>query len=74
MPVLSLRDDMSDDKRPFPDDEIEDIAPDVAPKSGLPLKPYEAARLEQEKYGESSLDENRQDQWDEHHGEPDDVV
>ncbi len=65
---------MNDDKLPYPDDEIEDIAPDVAAHEELPLAPSEAARREQEKYGESSLDENRQDQWDAHHGEPDDVV
>lgn len=65
---------MNDDKLPYPDDEIEDVAPDVASHEELPLKPAETVRREQEKYGESSLDENRQDQWDAHHGEPDDIV
>jgi hypothetical protein len=54
---------MNDDKLPYPDDEIEDIPPDVAAHEERPLEP-----------SESSLDENRQDQWDAHHGEPDDIV
>ena len=65
---------MNDDQLPYPDDETEDIAPDVAQQKELPIKPSEAVRREQEKYGESSLDENREDQWDAHHGEADDVV
>jgi hypothetical protein len=65
---------MNDDTLPYPDDEIEDIAPDVASQEELPIEPSQAVRGEQEKYGESSLDENRQDQWDVHHGEPDDIV
>jgi hypothetical protein len=65
---------MNDDKLPYPDDEIEDIAPDVASQKELPIEPSQAARREQEKYAESGLDENRQDQWDVHHGEPDDIV
>jgi len=65
---------MNDDKLPYPDDETEEIAPDVASREELPIKPSQAVRREQEKYGESSLDENRQDQWDAHHGEPDDIV
>lgn len=65
---------MNDDKLPDPNDEIEEIAPDVASQEELPIEPYQAVRGEQEKYGESSLDENRQDQWDAHHGEPDDIV
>jgi hypothetical protein len=63
------------DKRPFdPDDETNTIAPDDGGTKEKPLSPAEAVRREQEKYGESSLDENRGDQWDEHHGEPDDIV
>ncbi len=65
---------MNDDKLPYPDDETEEIAPDVASQEELPIEPSQAVRREQEKYGESSLDENRQDQWDAHHGEPDDIV
>lgn len=65
---------MNDDKLPYPDDEIEEIAPDVASQKELPIEPSQAARREQERYAESSLDENRQDQWDVHHGEPDDIV
>ncbi len=52
----------------------ERIPPDVATKKEEPLSPSEAVKREKEKYGESSLDENRDDQWDEHHGEPDDIV
>jgi hypothetical protein len=65
---------MNDDNLPYPDDEVEEIAPDVASQKELPLEPSQAARREQEKYGESSLDENRQDQWDVHHEDPDDAV
>ena len=52
----------------------EDIAPDVAPLSDQPIEPAEAVRREREKYGDTSLDPNRDDQFDEHHGEPDDIV
>jgi hypothetical protein len=65
---------MNDDHLPYPDDETEDIPPDVAPEKERPISPAEAVRREQEKYGESTLDENRQDQLDVHHGEPDDIV
>jgi hypothetical protein len=65
---------MNDDHLPYPDDETEDIAPDVASQKERPLDPGEAARREQEKYGETTVDANRQDQWDVHHGEPDDIV
>jgi len=65
---------MNEDHLPYPDDETEDIAPDVASQDERPIGPGEAARREQEKYGETTFDENRQDQWDVHHGEPDDVV
>jgi hypothetical protein len=59
---------MNDNHLPYPDDESEDIAPDVASEKELPISPSEAVRREEEKYGESSLDENRQDQRDVHHG------
>jgi hypothetical protein len=65
---------MSDNGLPYPDDDDEVIAPDVAPHKDRPIDPAEAVRREQEKYGESSADENRGDQWDEHHGQPDDIV
>jgi hypothetical protein len=65
---------MDGDRLPYRDDEDDVIAPDVAPRKERPLTPAEAVRQEQEKYGESSADENRGDQWDEHHGEPGDIV
>jgi len=62
-----------DNDRPRGDDE-ETISPDVAPKRDRPLSPAEAVRLEREKYGDSSADPNRDDQFDEHHGTVDDIV
>jgi len=59
---------------PYPDRDDDAIAPDVAPREDQPIDPAEAVRREQEKYGESSADANRDDQYDEHHGEPDDIV
>ncbi len=61
------------DNLPLPSDE-ETIAPDVAPRRDLPLDPAEAVRLEREKYGDSSLNPNREDQEDEHSGTVDDIV
>jgi hypothetical protein len=61
------------DRRPFPDED-ETIAPDIAQRRDEPLKPDEAVRREREKYGENSTNPNRDDLWDEHHGEPDDIV
>ncbi len=52
----------------------EDIAPDIARKAEQPLDPSEAVRREKEKYGEDSINPNREDQLDEHHGEADDIV
>lgn len=52
----------------------EDIAPDIAPRREEPLPPDEAVRREKDKYGEDGMDPNRDDQLDEHHGEPDDIV
>jgi hypothetical protein len=61
--------------RPYdPDEEIVDIAPDIAKRDKEPLAPAEAVKREREKYGENSVNPNRDDQWDEHHGEPDDIV
>lgn len=65
---------MNDDTFPYPDDDDDVIAPDVAPKSDRPIDPAQAVRLEREKYGESSMDENRDDQADAHHGQPDEIV
>jgi hypothetical protein len=59
---------------PYPDHDDDVIDPDVAPQRDQPIDPAEAVRREQEKYGESSADENRGDEWDEHHGQPDDIV
>ena len=52
----------------------EEIAPDIAPRRELPVDPAEAVRREREIYGEDSINPNRDDQWDEHHGEADDIV
>jgi hypothetical protein len=65
---------MNNDKMPYPDDDDDVIAPDVAPRHDQPIDPAEAVRRTQQKYGESSADENRDDQWDEHHGQPEDIV
>ncbi|MGC9992906.1 MAG: hypothetical protein ABSD52_11000 [Candidatus Cybelea sp.] len=55
-------------------DAEETIAPDVASRRDEPIDPAEAVRREREKYGENSSNPNRDDQWDEHHGQPDDIV
>jgi hypothetical protein len=52
----------------------EDISPDIAPLKDRPLDPAEAMRRERDKYGDSSTNPNRDDQYDEHHGEPGDIV
>ncbi len=52
----------------------ETIAPDVASRRDEPIDPAEAVRREREKYGENTSNPNRDDQWDEHHGQPDDIV
>jgi hypothetical protein len=65
---------MKDDRRPSPGKGDETIPPDVATKKQQPLPPREAVQREEDKYGESSLDENRGDQRDEHEGELDDIV
>ncbi len=59
---------------PYKDDDDDAIAPDVAPPKDLPIDPSVAVRREQEKYGDTTIDANRDDQWDEHHGQPDDIV
>jgi hypothetical protein len=55
-------------------DSEETIAPDIASRRDEPIDPAEAVRREREKYGENSSDPNRDDQWDEHHGQPEDIV
>jgi hypothetical protein len=55
-------------------DAEETIAPDVASRRDEPLDPAEAVRREREKYGENTSNPNRDDLWDEHHGQPDDIV
>jgi hypothetical protein len=52
----------------------ETIAPDIAQRQDRPIDPAEAVRRQREKYGDSSANPNRDDQWDEHHGEPEDIV
>lgn len=63
---------MTERPRPLPGDE-QDIAPDVADGDATPLDPAEVIRREREKYGDNSAFPNRDDQIDEHHGEPDDI-
>jgi hypothetical protein len=65
---------MNEDHFPYPDSDDDAIAPDIAPRKDQPIAPADAVRLEQEKYGDSTADENRDDEWDEHHGQPDDIV
>lgn len=65
---------MRKDKLPYPDSDDDVIAPDVAPRHVQPLDPAEAVRLEEEKYADSSADENRDDELDAHHSDQDDVV
>lgn len=59
---------------PYPDKDDDVIAPDVAPREDQPVDPAEAVRREIEKYGETTADENRADQFDVHHATPDDIV
>jgi hypothetical protein len=65
---------MHSDRFPYPDDDDDTIAPDVAPRDQQPIPAAEAVRLELEKYAESSLDENRDDQLDIHRADIDDIV
>lgn len=65
---------MQKDRLPHPHDDDDVIAPDVAPRKDQPIDPAEAVRLEEEKYGESGTDPNRDDQYDAHHVEQDEVV
>jgi hypothetical protein len=65
---------MSDERFPYEDDETETISPDVATSDEKPLRPGEAVAREEDKYGETTADENREDQRDMHGGTPDDIV
>jgi hypothetical protein len=65
---------MNENHFPFPDDEDETISPDVATAKEKPLPPGEAVAREEDKYGETTADENREDQRDMHRGTPDDIV
>ena len=65
---------MSNDRLPYSDDDDDVISPDIAPKDRQPIDPAESVRLEREKYADSSMDENRDDQFDEHHADVDDIV
>jgi hypothetical protein len=65
---------VNEDHFPYPDNDDDAIAPDVAPHHRQPISPADAVRLEQEKYGDSSLNENRDDELDAHHADIDDVV
>lgn len=71
---MGITKDINSDQFPYPDDDDDAIAPDVAPKASQPISPAEAVRLEEEKYAESSLDENRDDQFDAHHADSDEHV
>ena len=65
---------MDKDHLPYPDDQTETISPDIAGSKEKPLRPSEAVAREEDKYGETTADENRQDQRDMHSGTPDDIV
>jgi hypothetical protein len=65
---------MDEDHFPYPDDETETISPDVATAKEKPLRPGEAVKREEEIYGETTADENRDDQRDMHSGTADDIV
>ena len=65
---------MNEDHFPFPDDEEETISPDVATAKEKPLRPGEAVKREEAIYGETTADENRDDQRDMHSGTADDIV
>lgn len=59
---------------PYPDNDDDVIAPDVAPEKQQPIDPAEAVHRENDKYGETTADENREDQRDVHAGTPEDIV
>jgi hypothetical protein len=59
---------------PYPDNDDDVITPDVAPEEQQPIDPAEAVHRENDKYGETTADENREDQRDVHAGTPEDIV
>ena len=61
------------DNRPLPTQD-EEIAPDLASPGKRPLDPAVLMRREREKYGETDVDPNLQDQEDEHAGQAEDIV
>jgi hypothetical protein len=65
---------MDENKFPYPDDEQETISPDVAGAKEKPLRPGEAVAREEDIYGDTTADENREDQRDMHGGTADDIV
>lgn len=64
---------MSSQGGPF-EDQDETISPDVISRRDQPAEPADAVLREKEKYGENSSNPNRDDQYDEHHGQADDIV
>lgn len=66
--------DLCTNRFPHPDDDDDAISPDVVSRHRQPISPAEAVRLEQQKYGESSLDGNRDDQFEAHHVDIDEVA
>jgi hypothetical protein len=66
--------DINRDHLPYPDDQTESISPDVAHGSKKPLSPAEAVKREEDRYAETSADQNREDQRDMHGGTADDIV
>jgi hypothetical protein len=59
---------------PYPDDETESISPDVADDASKPIAPGDAVAREEDRYGETTADENREDQRDVHGATADDIV
>jgi hypothetical protein len=60
---MSFIRDINRDRFPYPNDDDDSIAPDV-----------DSVQEERQKFGESSLDENRDDQFDAHHADSDEHV
>jgi hypothetical protein len=65
---------MSERGLPYPDDETESIPPDIAGEASKPLAPGDAVALEEDRFGETTADENREDQRDVHGATADDIV
>ena len=62
-----------DNERRLPEDE-DVIPPDVLPRKDDPLSPADAVVAERERYGDNSVNPNREDQEDVHRGRPEDIV